>query len=314
VMMLKGANSNEVIQNIKERIAAIQKSLPEGVVIEPFLDRTKMVNNAISTVTKNLMEGALIVIFVLVLFLGNLRAGLLVASVIPLSMLFAIILMNTFGVSGNLMSLGALDFGLIVDGAVIIVEAVMHKLTHSKLFAKVNKLSQSEMDSEVKTSASRMMNSAVFGQIIILIVYLPIFSLQGIEGKMFKPMAQTVAFALLGAFVLSLTYIPMMSSLFLSKKISHKETFSDKMMNRIERFYQKYLTKILRYQKTVLASIAGLFVAAILVLTTLGGEFIPSLPEGDFAVDTRVLPGSNLNTSIEAASKASKIILQNFLR
>jgi cobalt-zinc-cadmium resistance protein CzcA len=312
VMMLKGANSNEVIQNIKERIAAIQKSLPEGVVIEPFLDRTKMVNNAISTVTKNLMEGALIVIFVLVLFLGNLRAGLLVASVIPLSMLFAIILMNTFGVSGNLMSLGALDFGLIVDGAVIIVEAVMHKLTHSKLFAKVNKLSQSEMDSEVKTSASRMMNSAVFGQIIILIVYLPIFSLQGIEGKMFKPMAQTVAFALLGAFVLSLTYIPMMSSLFLSKKISHKETFSDKMMNRIERFYQKYLTKILRYQKTVLASIAGLFVAAILVLTTLGGEFIPSLPEGDFAVDTRVLPGSNLNTSIEAASKASKIILQKF--
>ena len=312
VMMLKGANSNVVIKDIKAQIEKIQKSLPEGVVIEPFLDRTKMVNNAISTVTKNLLEGALIVVFVLVLFLGNIRAGLLVASVIPLSMLFAIILMNTFGVSGNLMSLGALDFGLIVDGAVIIVEAVMHKLSHSKLFAKVNKLSQKEMDSEVKTSASRMMNSAVFGQIIILIVYLPIFTLQGIEGKMFKPMAQTVAFALLGAFLLSLTYIPMMSSLFLSKNISHKETLSDKMMNRLERFYQRFLVKAFRHQKKILATVIGLFVTALFVLSTLGGEFIPSLPEGDFAVETRVLPGSNLNTSVEAVSKASKIILENF--
>jgi len=312
VMMLKGANSNVVIKDIKAQIEKIQKSLPEGVVIEPFLDRTKMVNNAIGTVTKNLLEGALIVVFVLVLFLGNIRAGLLVASVIPLSMLFAIILMNTFGVSGNLMSLGALDFGLIVDGAVIIVEAVMHKLTHSKLFLKVNKLSQKEMDSEVKTSASRMMNSAVFGQIIILIVYLPIFTLQGIEGKMFKPMAQTVAFALLGAFLLSLTYIPMMSSMFLSKKISHRGTFCDKMMNRLVRFYQRFLIKAFRHQKKILATVVGLFVAALFVLSTLGGEFIPSLPEGDFAVETRVLPGSNLNTSVEAVSKASKIILEYF--
>lgn len=312
VMMLKGANSNVVIKDIKAQIEKIQKSLPEGVVIEPFLDRTKMVNNAISTVTTNLLEGALIVIFVLILFLGNMRAGLLVASVIPLSMLFAIILMNTFGVSGNLMSLGALDFGLIVDGAVIIVEAVMHKLSHSKLFAKVNKLSQKEMDSEVKTSASRMMNSAVFGQIIILIVYLPIFTLQGIEGKMFKPMAQTVAFALLGAFLLSLTYIPMMSSLFLSKKISHKETLSDKMINRLERFYQRFLVKAFRHQKKIFATVIGLFVTALFVLSTLGGEFIPSLPEGDFAVETRVLLGSNLNTSVEAVSMASKIILENF--
>ncbi len=312
VMMLKGANSNEVIKNIKERISQIQKTLPEGVVIAPFLDRTKMVNNAISTVTRNLMEGALIVVFVLVIFLGNLRAGLLVASVIPLSMLFAIIMMNLFGVSGNLMSLGALDFGLIVDGAVIIVEAVMHKLSHSKLFDRVNRLSQTEMDNEVNESASRMMNSAVFGQIIILIVYLPILTLQGIEGKMFRPMAQTVAFALLGAFLLSLTYIPMMSTLFLSKNISHKQTFSDKMMNRIERFYQKGLTGVLRRKKLVLASVFTLFIAAIFVLTRLGGEFIPSLPEGDFAVDTRVLPGSNLNTSIEAVSKASKILLEKF--
>src|SRR5690606_36997630 len=153
--------------------------------------------------------------------------------------------------SGNLMSLGALDFGLIVDGAVIIVEAVLHKLSHSQVFKNVNKLTQSEMDEEVKTSASGMMNAAVFGQIIILIVYLPIFTLRGIEGKMFMPMAQSVVFALLGAFLLSLTYIPMMSSLILRKKISHKTTFSDRMMNHLERFYQKYLTKILRRQKMV---------------------------------------------------------------
>lgn len=315
VMMLKGANSNVVIKDIKAQIDKIQKSLPEGVIIEPFLDRTKMVNNAISTVTKNLLEGALIVIFILVLFLGNVRAGLIVASVIPLSMLFAIILMNTFGVSGNLMSLGALDFGLIVDGAVIIVEAVLHGF-HKK-FKVSNRqqtmtISQNEMDHAVKTSASRMMNSAVFGQIIILVVYLPIFTLQGIEGKMFKPMAQTVAFALLGAFLLSLTYIPMMSSLFLSKKISNKKTISDKMMNRLEQIYHRYLLKTFRHQKKILATVGGLFVAALVVLASLGGEFIPSLPEGDFAVETRVLPGSSLNTSIEAVSKASKIILENF--
>ena len=312
VMMLKGANSNEVIKNIKERITLIQKTMPEGVLIDPFLDRTKMVNNSISTVSKNLLEGALIVIFVLVLFLGNFRAGFLVASVIPLSMLFAIIMMNLFGVSGNLMSLGALDFGLIVDGAVIIVEAVMHQLTHSKKFNSINKLSQAEMDNEVKGSASRMMNSAVFGQIIILIVYLPIFTLQGIEGKMFKPMAQTVAFALLGAFILSLTYIPMMSALFLSKKISHKRTFSDKMMGRLERIYQHTLEKVLKIPKILLGAVMALFGFAVFILFQLGGEFIPALPEGDYAVETRVLPGSSLNTSIEAVSKGSRIILEKF--
>lgn len=312
VMMLKGENSNLVIKNIKERIAQIEKTLPEGVIIDPFLDRTKMVNNSIDTVTTNLMEGALIVVFVLVLFLGNLRAGLLVSSVIPLSMLFAIILMNTFGVSGNLMSLGALDFGLIVDGAVIIVESILHKLSHNKTFRNVTQLSQAEMDKEVKTSATGMMNSAVFGQIIILIVYLPIFTLRGIEGKMFLPMAQTVVFALLGAFILSLTYIPMMSTLVLSKKITHKPTFSDRMMARLERFYQKHLVKVLRNHKLVISAVLILFTAAIFTLTKLGGEFIPALPEGDFAVDTRVLPGSNLNTSVEAVSKASKIILEKF--
>ncbi len=312
VMMLKGANSSDVIKNVKERVIQIQKTLPEGVIIEPFLDRTKMVNNAIGTVEQNLMEGALIVIFVLVLFLGNFRAGLLVASVIPLAMLFAIILMNTFGVSGNLMSLGALDFGLIVDGAVIIVEAVMHQLTHEKRFKTVSLLSQEQMDGEVKQSAGKMMNSAVFGQVIILVVYLPIFTLQGIEGKMFKPMAQTVAFALLGAFVLSLTYIPMMSALFLSKKPKHKVNMSDKLMLAVEKANQRALLKVLRYPKLVVSAVLLLLVSAIITLTSLGGEFIPALEEGDFALEMRVLSGSNLKTTIESATKASGILKQKF--
>ena len=312
VMMLKGANSSDVIKNVKERIAQIQKTVPEGIVIEPFLDRTKMVNNAIGTVEQNLLEGALIVVFVLVLFLGNFRAGLLVASVIPLAMLFAVIMMNLFGVSGNLMSLGALDFGLIVDGAVIIVEAVMHRLGHSKHFANITKLDQTQMDVEVNQSASKMMNSAVFGQVIILVVYLPIFTLEGIEGKMFKPMAQTVAFALLGAFVLSLTYIPMMSALFLSKKIKHKPNISDIWMSKIERVYQRTLNFVIQFPKIALSSVLALFVFAVILLTNLGAEFIPALEEGDFAVDTRVLTGSSLNTTIVNTQKAAHILKTQF--
>lgn len=308
VMMLKGANSNEVIKNVKERIEIIRKTLPEGVVLEPFLDRTKMVNNAIGTIETNLAEGALIVVFVLVLFLGNFRAGLLVASVIPLAMLFAIIMMNLFGVSGNLMSLGALDFGLIVDGAVIIVEAVLHQLHYGKKFAVLNKISQKEMNKQVGSSATKMVNSAVFGQIIILIVYLPIFTLEGIEGKMFKPMAQTVAFALIGAFILSLTYIPMMSSLVLSKKIKHKPNLSDRLMERLERLHHSTLEKVLRFPKTIISFVVACFAVAVFILSNLGGEFIPALEEGDFAVDTRVLTGSNLQTTIDYTQKAAHVL------
>ncbi len=312
VMMLKGGNSSEVIENVKERIKQIEKTLPEGVEIETFLDRTKMVNSAIGTVSKNLLEGALIVIFVLVLFLGNFRAGILVASVIPLAMLFAVIMMNLFGVSGNLMSLGAIDFGLIVDGAVIIVEAVMHGLVHGKKLGTLARINQNEMDDTVNRSASRMMNSAVFGQIIILIVYLPIFTLEGIEGKMFKPMAQTVAFALLGAFILSLTYIPMMSALFLSKNISQKKNISDRMMDFFINVHQKYLLKILNFPKSVIAFACCLLLIAVFVFSKMGGEFIPELPEGDFAVETRVLTGSNINTTVEACLKAAHILKKKF--
>lgn len=312
VMMLKGANSSEVIKNVKSKVSEIQKTLPEGVKIEPFLDRTKMVDNAIQTVKINLFEGALIVIFVLVLFLGNFRAGLLVASVIPLSLLFAVIMMNIFGVSGNLMSLGALDFGLIVDGAVIIVEAALHQLHQQNNFKENTLITQAQMNNQVRFSASKMMNSAVFGQIIILIVYLPIFSLEGIEGKMFKPMAQTVAFALFGAFLLSLTYIPMMSSLVLSKKISHQKNLSDRLLERLSNAYERHLRFFMHFPKSVISITLAIFIVALILLSRMGGEFIPELEEGDFAVDTRVLPGSHLETTIEKTQKAAQILKRNF--
>lgn len=309
VMMLKGANSSKVIGNVKKRITQIEKTLPEGVVIEPFLDRTKLVNNAIGTVTKNLAEGALIVIFVLVLLLGNLRAGLVVASVIPLAMLFAISLMNLFGVSGNLMSLGAIDFGLIVDGAVIIVEATLHHLTLRNLNKK---LSQEEMDAEVYESASRIRSSAAFGEIIILIVYLPILALVGVEGKMFRPMAQTVSFAILGAFILSLTYVPMISALFLNKNILHKRTISDRIMDFFQRIYKPMILMALKRKVATILSAFVLFVASLVIFLNMGGEFIPTLDEGDFAVETRVLTGSSISQTIEAALRAAKILKEKF--
>ncbi len=312
VMMLKGENSSAVIKRVKSRMAEIQKMLPEGVVIEPFLDRTKMVNNAIKTVETNLLEGTLIVIFVLVFFLGNLRAGLIVSSVIPLSMLFAVILMNHFGVGGNLMSLGAIDFGLIVDGSVIVVEAILHRFSHSKSFRHLLRLDQGQMDQEVSRSTGTMIKSAVFSQIIILIVYLPILSLEGIEGKMFKPMAYTVSFAILGAFLLSVTYVPMMSALCLKKKLSHQPTLTDKLMIWLERKYQPLLQRALSLPKTILTVTLSLFFLSLLVLARLGGEFIPQLEEGDFAVETRLLTGSNLNNTIQATQKASGILLKQF--
>ena len=315
VMMLKGGNSKDVIYNIKEKIKIIEKSLPEGVIIEPFLDRTKMVDNAIGTVKVNLIEGALIVVFVLVIFLGNLRAGFIVASVIPLSLLFAVILMNLAGTSGNLMSLGALDFGLLVDGGVIIVEAVLFKLHHGIKHNRgtgTDVLSQDEMDAEVGDSSKKMMNAAAFGQIIILVVYLPVLSLQGIEGKMFRPMAETVSFAILGAFLLSLTYIPMMSSLFLSKHIGTKPNISDRMMDAVTKWYTPILKKVLAFPKLIVGVSVLLFAIAAFIMSTLGGEFIPKLEEGDFAVDTRLLTGSSLTNTVSTLQKTAKVLLDSF--
>ena len=313
VMMLKGENSAKVIKDVKERIEQIEKTLPEGVVIEPFLDRTKLVNKAIGTVTKNLTEGALIVVLVLVLLLGNFRAGFIVASVIPLSMLFAFSMMNLFGVSANLMSLGAIDFGLIVDGAVIIVEGVVQRIVTSKnIYAGAERLSNEQMNNQVHEASKRMMSSAVFGQIIILIVYLPILALVGIEGRMFGPMAQTVSFAILGALILSLTYVPVMSFLFLSRKTGHNENISDKIIDFIRKLYNPLIHFALRRKYTVLLSAFILLVSSLVVFLNMGGEFIPTLEEGDFAVETRVMTGSSLFETIDASHKASAILLENF--
>lgn len=303
-MMLKGENSLEVVSRVKEKIAQIQKSLPEGVAIEAFLDRSELIDRAISTVEKNLIEGALIVIFILVLFLGNWRAGLVVASVIPLSLLFAVTMMHLFGVSGNLMSLGAIDFGLIVDGAVIIVEAIIHGLqSRAKMV-----LSSEQMDNEVYKASSKIRSSAAFGEIIILIVYLPILALVGIEGKMFGPMAQTVSFAILGAFLLSLTYIPMMSALVLKREAGHKKNFSDKLMEGAERLYRPLLNGALKMKTLVVGVAVALLVIAFIIFGKLGGEFIPNLDEGDLAVEFSIAPGSSLSQEVETTLKAEKLL------
>lgn len=305
VMMLKGSNSAAVVSRVREKMETIRKALPSDVEIEPFLDRTNLVDRAVGTVKTNLIEGALIVIFVLVLFLGNLRAGLIVASAIPLSMLFALGMMNAFGVSANLMSLGAIDFGLIVDGAVIIVEATLHHLGQRRL---QKRLTQSEMDEEVFVSASKIRSSAAFGEIIILIVYIPILTLVGIEGKMFRPMAQTVSFAILGALILSLTYIPMMSALILPKKMSHKPNLSDKMMAFFQRAYAPLLETAIRFRKSIIAFTIVLFAISIFVFNRMGGEFIPQLQEGDFAFHCILPQGTSLTQSVETSMQASRII------
>ena len=313
VMMLKGANAHEVIDNVETRIQSIQKSLPKEVKIEPFLNRSDLVGRAIGTVSRNLIEGALIVIFILVLFLGNIRAGLIVASVIPLSMLFAVSMMNLFGVSGNLMSLGAIDFGLIVDGAVIIVESVVHRISMSKHHHPgVIRLNQKQMDENVIDSAKRMMSSATFGQIIILIVYLPIMALVGIEGKMFRPMAQVVTFALIGAAILSLTYVPMASSLFLSKSTDHKPNLSDRLMDLVRKAFNPAIAFALKRKLLVSVSAIALFFLSLVLFSRLGGEFIPQLEEGDLASSVITLQGGSLTNTVNNVIKANRILLRNF--
>ncbi|HEY5967964.1 MAG TPA: CusA/CzcA family heavy metal efflux RND transporter, partial [Chitinophagaceae bacterium] len=307
VLMMKGANSASVAELVKERMKTVKTSLPEDVIIEPFLDRTDLISRAINTVETNLLEGALIVILVLVLFLGNLRAGLIVASAIPLSLLFALAMMNLFGVSANLMSLGAIDFGLIVDGAVIIVEASLYFLASKNI---TGRLTQQQMDEAVEGSAKKMMSSAAFGQIIILIVYLPILSLQGVEGKMFRPMAETVGFAILGALILSLTYIPMMSALFLSKKTSHKRNISDKMMDSFQRLYAPSLKKAIKIKYTIVSLAIALLIITAVFFKNMGGEFIPTLEEGDYAIEFVLPQGSSLSQTIETMMMAERMLLK----
>jgi cobalt-zinc-cadmium resistance protein CzcA len=309
MLLLKGANANQVVQDVKVQLDIIGKTLPQGIHIVPYLDRSVLIGRAINTVEKNLIEGGLIVLFILILLLGNWRAGLIVASVIPLCLLFAFAMMHIFGVSANLMSLGAIDFGLIVDGAVIIVESIIHRL-HSH--RKGEELSQQAMDEEVGISAKAIFGSAAFGVIIILIVYLPIMALGGIEGKMFRPMAQTVSFAIFGALILSLTYVPMMSALFLNKKISHELTIADRIMGFLYRGYQPIIHWALRQRKSVIIGAFGLFVASGALFMTLGGEFIPELNEGDFAVETILPTNASLSQSIKINTAAQAMLMKKF--
>ncbi len=307
VMMRKGENSSEVVKNIKLKMIDIQKSLPQDILIEPYLDRTDFVNRTINTVKNNLIEGALIVIFILVLFLGSLRAGLIVASAIPLSLLFAFCLMRIFGVSVNLMSLGAIDFGLIVDGAVIIVEATLH---HLGVRLANHTLTQKEMNHEVYHAASKIRRSTAFGEIIILIVYIPILTLIGIEGKMFKPMAQTVSFAIIGALIISLTYIPMMCAQFLPKYFITKKTMSDKLMDRIINFYKPLLNKAMQFKKWIITFTIFIAIVTVFLFMRIGSEFIPTLIEGDFAFHCILPEGTSLKQSVETSKQAMQIIKQ----
>lgn len=308
-LMLKGSNSSEAIDNVHQRIAQVQKSLPPGVHIEPYLDRSVLVGKAIGTVSKNLIEGGLIVVFVLILFLGNFRAGLIVASVIPLSLLIAFILMHLFGVSANLMSLGAIDFGIVIDGAVIIVEGVLH-LIYANYIGK--KLNQQEMDGIIVKSASSIIGSAAFGVLIIIVVFIPIMTLTGIEGKMFNPMAKTVSFAILGALILSITYVPMMSALFLKKNIKETNTLADRMVNWLRNKYAPVLRKALQIPSFIIGGALGLLVLSFFLFGRMGAEFIPTLDEGDMAMQATIEPGSSLTQMIHTTTEAEKILLVHF--
>ena len=309
-MMLKGANANVVTKELEKRIEKVQKMLPEGVTIEPYLNRSELVNRNISTVVRNLIEGALIVFVVLMLFLGNFRASLIVASVIPLAMLFGFILMRVFGVSANLMSLGAIDFGIVVDGSIVIVEGVLAHIYTRRLCGK--RLTAEQMNDEVEQGAAKVVKSSSFAVLIILIVFFPILTLGGIEGKYFTPMAKTLVFCIIGALILSLTYVPMMASLFLKRAIALKPTFADKFFARLTAVYDKSLAFCLRHTTSTILSAFALLAASLMLFNRLGAEFIPTLDEGDFAMQMTLPAGSSLTKRIEISNKAERVLKDQF--
>lgn len=309
-MMLKGANANVVTKELEKRVAKVQQMLPEGISVEPYLNRSELVNRNISTVVRNLVEGAIIVFLVLIVFLGNVRAGLIVASVIPLAMLFAFILMRIFNVSANLMSLGAIDFGIVVDGSIVILEGILAHLYGRGLRGRT--LNREEMDREVEKGAGHVVRSATFAVLIILIVFFPILTLTGIEGKYFTPMAKTLVFCIIGALLLSITYVPMMASLFLKRTVTVKPTLADRFFNSLNKVYQRVLRFSLAH---VWGTISVSFVAlllSLLLFTKLGAEFIPTLDEGDFAMQMTLPAGSSLSKSIEVSLEAEKKLKERF--
>jgi cobalt-zinc-cadmium resistance protein CzcA len=299
-IMLKGENSRTVVERVKERINEIRKSLPKGVSLEPFYDRTELVKRTIATVTTNLAEGAILVIIVLLLLLGNWRGALLVATIIPLSMLFAAILMRVFNVSGNLMSLGALDFGLIVDGAVVMVENAVRRRAEAQ-----HEHSKELPERIILAACLEVARPVVFAVAIIAIVYLPILSLRGIEGKMFVPMALTVIFALLGSLILSLTYIPAMLALILRGEVSEKESF---VIRGAKQIYKPALAFVMQFRSQVLAVAVALVLISGAIFPFLGGEFIPRLDEGDILIETILLPSVSLRQATRTTTEVEKVV------
>ncbi|MBT8222891.1 MAG: CusA/CzcA family heavy metal efflux RND transporter, partial [Eudoraea sp.] len=311
VMMLKNANSKEVIDAVKERVEAISGTLPEGVYINDFLERSELIGKTTTTVTENLVLGCLIVVFVVVLLLGNFRSGLVVASIIPLSLLFAISLMYAFGVDANLMSLGAIDFGIIIDGAVIIVEFTAFE------FARMGSEQESQVTKAIRDevtlkSSSKMMNSAIFGQLIILIVFIPVLSLSGVEGKMFRPMALTFSFALIGAMILCLTYVPVVSSLLLKPREAQRSRFSKRIMESLHRMYDPAIRWALQRKKWVIGIASALLLVTVYIFNTLGAEFVPTLDEGDFVIQPVLPTGTSLSKTIEITTEIEQILLDQF--
>ena len=309
-MMLKGANANVVTTELEKRVEKVQKMLPEGISIEPYLNRSELVNRNISTVIRNLIEGAVIVFLVLIVFLGNVRAGLIVASVIPLAMLFAFILMRIFGVSANLMSLGAIDFGIVVDGSIVILEGILAHIYGARFRGRT--LTRDEMDAEVENGAGGVVRSATFAVFIILIVFFPILTLTGIEGKYFTPMAKTLVFCIIGALILSLTYVPMMASLFLKREIKSKKVFADYFFEKLNRVYRRALGWCLHHVRTTVTAAFLALAFSLFMFTKLGAEFIPTLDEGDFAMQMTLPAGSSLTESIEVSRLAEKALKDKF--
>lgn len=310
VMMLKGASSKEVIDNVKEKVAEVQKILPEGVFINPFLERSELIGRTTFTIAENLILGSLIVIFVVILLLGNIRSGLIVASIIPLSLLFALFMMYIFNIDANLMSLGAIDFGIIIDGAVIIVEYIAFKVSkNAHLFSGLSVAERrKKMDEVSAQGSSKMMNAAIFGQIIIIIVFIPILTLSGVEGKMFQPMALTFSFALIGAMILCFTYIPVMSALFLKPQKNAEKNFSHQLVNGLLKLYIPTLKFALKFKYLTLSFAFLLLISALITFNRMGGEFIPTLDEGDFVIQPVLKTGMSLGKTVEMTTRMEKII------
>ena len=294
VFMLIGQNSRTVSQAVDKKMVEINRSLPEGVHAVTVYDRTVLVDKAIATVKKNLLEGAILVIVILFLFLGNIRAAIITATVIPLSMLFTFTGMVHYKVSANLMSLGALDFGIIIDGAVVIVENCVRRLAHAQAhFGRP--LTRAERFHEVFLASKESRRALLFGQLIIMVVYLPIFALTGVDGKMFHPMAFTVVAALVGAMILSVTFIPAAVALFIGHRVSETENF---LVVQAKRWYGPLLDRVMAAKAVVLAAAAVAIVLCGLIATRMGSEFVPSLNEGDFAIQALRIPGTSLTQSV----------------